>query len=594
MVRVSHLLTTALLVTTIGAAGISVEAGPRVVHRTSSPEPSAHVPSDTHKLAIDQPTRDVDLRDGWPVFLGTPGAGFPYTPTLYDADGDGADEIFLTGGHTFGLRGDGTFLPGWPTTEHLHMGYGTNANKPGPSIADLEGDSDTEVMWSQRDWWAGSSYMWCFNGKEFDGTNLPGFPQYAQDDYSNALDVPFVLGDTNGDGNLEAWGPHTLGNNFLHYRLSAFDHLGNRIFTVDVDPNENILSLYFGDVDGDGTDEMFAVSWLDPSLYLHVFEADGSEATGYPILLHTFSSGYLPFGPPVPADLDEDGDLEILLGHWGAGSRTFCYHHDGTPYAGFPIEIATNSQLFYIGLGDVTGDREPELIAFDNHLGADYRVHVIDPATGTSLPGWPYNVTSWPKGFPTVADVDNDGLQDICLATDAGELHAVSGGGQLIEGYPKTMVSSSISGVAAGDIDDDGLFELVAATWDGWVYAWDTPGADLAGRADWPMRGVNARNTGVFERTTTSAAPDESHARLPDFGVRPNPAFSRAEFLIESSMTSATVEIFDLSGRLVDKLSGGANHRLVWLPGPSVPSGVYFARLKGEQASKTVRFTIAR
>ena len=41
------------------------------------------------------PVRDPDLREGWPVYLATPGAGFPYTPTLYDADGDGADEIFL-------------------------------------------------------------------------------------------------------------------------------------------------------------------------------------------------------------------------------------------------------------------------------------------------------------------------------------------------------------------------------------------------------------------------------------------------------------------------------------------------------------------
>jgi hypothetical protein len=245
-------------------------------------------------------------------------------------------------------------------------------------------------------------------------------------------------------------------------------------------------------------------------------------------------------------------------------------------------------------LGDVTGDHEPELIAFDNHLGADYRVHVIDLATGAALSGWPYDVAGWPNGFPTVADVDNDGLQDICLATDAGELHAVSAGGQLIEGYPKMMVNSSISGVAAGDIDDDGLFELVAATWDGWVYAWDTDGAALAGRADWPMRGVNARNTGVYERSTTSATPNEYHARLCGFSVLPNPVSSRAEFSMDPSMTSVTVEIFDLGGRLVDTLSGGANQRIAWLPQPSIPSGVYFARLEGERAARILRFVVAR
>ncbi|MHC4826303.1 MAG: FG-GAP repeat domain-containing protein [Planctomycetota bacterium] len=438
-------------------------------------------------------------KDGWPVYLAAPGAGFPYTPTLHDADGDGADEIFLTGGHTFGLSGDGTFLPGWPTAEMQYMGYGTNANKPGPSVADMNGARQAQVLWTERDWWAGDSIMWCFNGRNLDGSDMIGFPQQAPDDLSNALDTPFVLADTDTDGDLEAWGAHTLGNTFVHYRISALDHLGNRLFTVDLDSSENILSLYFGDLDGDGAKEIFAVSWLEPSLRLHAFEPDGAEMAGYPIALYTLASGYLPFGPPVPADLDHDGDLEIMFGHTGGGtSYARCYHHDATPVATFPIQVATSSQLFYLGLGDLTGDGEPELLASDNHLGADYRLHAIDMATGLALPGWPYIVPDWPKGSPTVVDVDNDGVQDVCMATEGGELYALSAGGQLLDGYPLTMVTASISGVAAGDIDGDGLFELVAATWDGWVYAWDTRGEAVPGRADWPLRGVNARNTGVF------------------------------------------------------------------------------------------------
>jgi hypothetical protein len=438
--------------------------------------------------------------DGWPVDLTGPGSGFPYTPTLFDLDGDGADEIFLTGGDTFGLEGDGTFMPGWPVKEHLYMGYGTNGNKPGPSAADVDGDGDFELMWTERDWYAGSSYMWCFNGRNLDGSNMPNLPQYAPDDYSNALDTPFVLGDVDGDGDLEAWGAHTKGNNFTHYRVSALDHLGNRLFTRDLDLSEDIISLYFGDLDGDGTKEMFAVSWLDPSYRLHAFEPDGGDKTGYPIDLYTPpGSAYEMFGPPVPADLDHDGDLEILLGYnYASASHARCFHHDGTPCAGFPIQIATSSQLFYLGLGDVTGDGEPELLATENHLAGNYRIFVYDLATGTLLPGWPYPLSSWPKGFPAVVDVDDDGIQDLCIGTDSGEVFALSGTGQVISGYPLQMISPSISGVAAGDIDDDGLFELVAATWDGWVYAWDTTGSVMHGRADWPMRGVNPQNTGVF------------------------------------------------------------------------------------------------
>ncbi len=552
------------------------------------------------------PSRDPDLREGWPVDLGAPGAGFPYTPTLIDADHDGAAEIFLTGGHTFGLRGDGTFLPGWPTVEMTYMGYGTNGQKPAPSAADLDGDGGVEILWSERDWWAGSSIMWCFNGKNLDGSDLPGFPQQAIDEPSNALDVPFVLGDTDGDGDLEAWGPHTRGNTFEHYRLSGFDHEGTRLFTTDLpNPSENIVSLYFGDLDGNGVKEMFSLSWLNPSFWLHAYTPAGGEQAGYPLLLHSFSSGYLPFGPPVPVDLDGDGDLELLLGHWdGSGSRVFGFHHDGTAVAGFPIAIASSSQLFFFGLGDVTGDRQPELIALDNHLGFGYRVHVLDLGTGAPLPGWPYAVANWPKGFPTVADVDNDGLQDICFTTDGGELYALSGDGQILDGYPKLMVSGSISGAAAGDIDGDGLFELVAATWDGWVYAWDTDGEARLDRADWPMRGVNARNTGVFGDDGGASSvgldpPAPDRPRLLDrrlaLSVEPNPTTGSSTFAFgrTGSPDAVTLEIFDASGRRVAAHRIAYGGPLRWNAG-ALPSGLYTARARSADSQGSVRLIVVR
>jgi len=466
--------------------------------QTVTPEPSFEAEMPLGPGTAPPASKGV-VRAGWPVNLSAPGAGFPYTPTLFDVDGDGADEIFLTGGNTFGLKGDGSFLPGWPTTEHVYMGYGTNDQKPGPSAADVDGDGDVEIMWSERDWYAGSAHMWCFNGRNADGSNMPGFPQEAPDDPSNALDVPFVLGDVDGDGDLEAWGPHSLGNAFIHYRISAFDHLGTRLFTRDLDPNENTLSLYFGDLDGDGAREMFAVTFLDPTVNLHAFDPDGNELPGYPIVLHTLAGEFLPFGPPVVADLDGDGDLELLIGTWSGGtSRVRAFHHDGSPHPGFPVVVGTGLQLFYLGLGDLTGDRVPELVVTGKILSSDYRVFAIDMATGAGLPGWPYALPFWPEGFPTVADVDDDGLQEVCISTGGGDVRAISRTGQLLAGYPLSMSAASISGVAAGDIDGDGLFELVAATWDGWVYAWDTPGEALPGRADWPMRNVNARNTGVF------------------------------------------------------------------------------------------------
>ncbi|MDM7916115.1 MAG: FG-GAP repeat domain-containing protein [Candidatus Eisenbacteria bacterium] len=556
-------------------------AGPPSSLRTSAPPAGDAVEGAsavTLTAAGSPPAGESPPARGWPVNLHAPGAGFPYTPTLADVDGDGAAEIFLTGGDTFGLRGDGTFLPGWPTTEQSAMGYGTNDQKPGPSVADLEGDGDVEVLWSERDWYYGAIMMWCWNGREANGSNIGAFPQHAIDDYSNALDVPFVLADPDGDGTMEAWGPHSLGNAFVHYRISAFDAQGNRRFTRDLPSTQNIVNLHYGDVDGNGTEEFFALTWEAPNLRLYLFDADGGTLPGYPVLLASFATGYLCFGPPVVIDMDDDGDLEFVIGLVsGTMSRAYAQHHDGTPVAGYPIVVAYSSQLYYLGAGDLTGDGVPELLALENYLPGTNRAFAYRMSDGAVLAGWPVFIDDWPHGYPCVADVDGDGRQDFCLSTDGGEVYAIAYDGSILPGFPKTMVGGSISSVAAGDIDGDGLFELVSSTWDGWVYAWDTTGPALPGRADWPMRGIDARNTGVFRRYD----PADVAGPLP-FGagplrIAPNPIRPGAPIRIAGAPEGTTLEVLDVTGRHIDSvlLRSGQG---VWQRGGRLAPGVYLLR----------------
>jgi hypothetical protein len=536
-------------------------------------------------------TADNSLHRGWPVNLNSPGAGFPYTPTLFDIDGDGAEEIFLMGGETFGLKGDGSFLPGWPTSEMAYMGYGTNAQMPGPSCADVDGNSSVEIMWSERDWYAGSAHMWTFNGRNSSGSNMAGFPMTAPDEPSNALNSPFVLGDADGDGNLEACTAHTLGNTGDYYRISGMDYLGNLLFTTDLDPVEDILNLYFGDADGNGEEEFFAVTLLNGSFYLHLFTSSGAEQAGYPVSIFTPGGGYLMFGPPIPADLDGNGDLEIIMGYTlGSTSIASASHHDGTAVSGFPITINSGSQLLYLGMGDVTSDGNPELIAIDNELSADYRITVIDMSTGSTLPGWPVSIPNWPGGFPAVVDVDNDGFQDICVVTDGGLLYAISNEGTTLSGYPKALNNASISGVAAGDTDGDGYYELVAATWDGFVYAWDTLGMVAPGRADWPMRGVDARNTGIFTGSQVSGISEEEQPLT--LSLSSNPVSGSAVFIVDGT-ACPFLYIYDITGKQIAEISSGGSSYISWAPQEAIPAGIYFAGFPGESGN-TLKFAIVR
>lgn len=531
-------------------------------------------------------TSDPSLVRGWPVSLNTPSAGFPYTPTLYDINGNGASEIFLTGGHTFGLSGDGSFLPGWPTSEMAHMGYASTGQLPGPSCGDMNSDGTHEVLWSTRDWYAGSSRLWTFNGREHDGSDVSGFPSTAPDQSSNALSTPFVLGDATGDGFLEAATAHTLGNTGDYYRISAVDHTGALMYTTDLDPSESILNVYFGDADGNGIEEFFAVTLFSGVFRLHLLDAAGEHQPGYPLDLYSSGGGYLMFGPPIPADLDGDGDLELILGYTkNSTAWAMAVHHEGTPVSGFPIQVATGSQLFYLGLGDITGSGQPELLAFDNELGSGYRAWAIDIASGTALSGWPVALSNWPKGFPIVADVNDDGFQDILFTTDGGELYALSRDGTTLEGFPKTMGAASTSGPAVGDINGNGFYEIVAATWDGWVYAWSTEGVVADDNRDWPMRGVDPRNTGIYRGAIQSGIEDAPNSGTP--GLLQNPVTGSAFFTTAQEVSAGEVEIFDIGGRLVARV----DH--VWHPGSSHGNGVYFARFRGT-GSPALKFVLAR
>ena len=458
-------------------------------NRRSFPVPTAGSPDE----------EDPALHPGFPVFLDPATDSQPYTPTLYDIDGDGADEIFVTGQDTFGIRGDGSFLPGWPTTEQELSGYGTNANLPGPSAADFIPGGDAEVLWTTRDWWAADSRLWTFNGRWADGSDLPGFPRLAPGSPSNALWTPFVLGDTDNDGDLEAWSAHTLGNNSIQNRISAMDSSGQLLFTIELQATESVKSLHYGDLDGDGQQEMFATSEIGDQVRLQAFDSNGNSAPGYPIPLINPLPGWLAEGPMVPADLDHDRDLEILLVDFDPTIQVHCVHHDGAACTGFPFIVATNSQPLDFSLGDVNRDGYPELVLslFDLDTAISELI-VFDLSHGSALSGWPVQLPSLPRGVPVVADVSGDSAQDILAVTAMGDLFAIHRSGQMVSGYPKTMISNSISGAAVGDIDADGLLEIVAATWDGWIYAWDTAGLAHFGSLDWPMRGVNPRNTGVY------------------------------------------------------------------------------------------------
>jgi hypothetical protein len=493
----------------LGTLDLSDKEGPYHIRLTINDGPRTAI---EHTVFWAEP----DLHPGWPVRLGGTAfrfggfiLGTSFNATTADADRDGSDEIFLcSSGNTFGLRGDGTILPGWPSTQLKEPAYASNAAMPGPSVADVDNDGNVEILWTLRDYWpdyyGSPSTVWCFNGKNLDGSNMSGFPKQAIEEPSNAFDMPFVLADLDNNGTLEAVAAHTKGNSGKYYRISAYDYQGNRLFTHNLeDINESFVALCFADLDNNGQKDIVGISrasYQNGPIYLHMLDRNGYEQHGYPVFLYNQTGTDSVSGSPFLADVDSDGGLEVIVGISGTQSYIRCYERDGTSVPGFPAAVGNfDTQIFNYCLGDVNGDGELEIIVLANYrlISGTYRVYVMR-LNGTILPGWPFDVGQWPTGAPAVVDVDNDGKQDVCFTTFDGSVYACSGDGQLVPGFPKKMSFASTSGVSVGDVDGDGLFEIVAATMIGGVYVWDLPTPAYRENSDWPMRHINPRNTNVF------------------------------------------------------------------------------------------------
>src|SRR6185295_12101181 len=168
---------------------------------------------------------------------------------------------------------------------------------PAPVLADLDDDGDDEIVLATSD---GS-----LHAIESDGSELAGWPVQT-------APMPLALGS-------DAYQPLALGSYFHNSILGA---------------------PAVGDLDGDGSAKEVVVG--DMEGFVYAFAANGAPRAGFPVELDPqFSDPAIRdeanrldkaiFAPPTLADLDGDGDLEILV---AAGDRhLYVWNADGSAHA---------------------------------------------------------------------------------------------------------------------------------------------------------------------------------------------------------------------------------------------------------------------
>ncbi|HEV8293695.1 MAG TPA: VCBS repeat-containing protein, partial [Tepidisphaeraceae bacterium] len=323
-------------------------------------------------------------------------------------------------------------------------------------------------------------------------------PEYAAFPYAKGFPLVLpgsitgsaVLLDLDGDGKLEIAVP-CIGRLPQHYNrydreLHPSPSLAGQIFAFRADgstyPNFPMVireaafrkrwerldwhwnfSPSVADTDKNGTDELIVGG--------HVLFGDGIH--------ETLSNNQEPYGSVALADVDGDGDLDMLAG-WTVHS-----------VRGAPIRDWPRDRKFFPGyspaVGDANGDGFVEI--FHPHYGPEKIFGGYDHLK-RPLPGWPRPIAD-PIIYPVMGDMDGDGKAEI-LGVDfstrslLGQLHAWHHDGRPLaackkidddDSIFKTDLFSGFTHPALADLDGDGAAEILILDWETRsVRAWKSDG----------------------------------------------------------------------------------------------------------------------
>ncbi|WP_338761462.1 FG-GAP-like repeat-containing protein [Bernardetia sp. ABR2-2B] len=415
-------------------------------------------------------------------FGATTGAALLIAPTFVDIDGDGDQDMFV--GEVFNdiffFENTGTAsAPAFAASTTNQFGLDNTFQTeylPKLAFADLDNDGDSDAMIG--------GYYGNFTYFENTGsTTTPAFGTPQQNPFliqgTGDYRTTTSFADVDGDGDFDLISGTDNPGNYVY-----FQNYGTptqpKFFDAPFDIANPLPAGYnataYADMDGDGDiDLVVGNDNGGGSVFFLENTANSTTGASFAAPVALVSAGGFENHPTL-ADLDNDGDIDILVGTYGGGNNLHYFENTGT---------ATNfnfgaAQVNPFGLAGGSGQRTPEFIDMDGDgdqdilVGRNVAGTFYYENTGTaSAPAYAASISN-PFGLGAAAagasfdevDLDGDGDLDLAYGDDGAVSFFINVGTSTVPSFVDggnsfgiDDTSDSDYDVSVVDIDQDGRFE---------------------------------------------------------------------------------------------------------------------------------------
>ncbi len=363
----------------------------------------------------------------------------------------------------------------WPDVSYLGS----------PLCLDVDGDGRNEIIEASikiSDYdYRGTITIW-----KDDGTALDGWPvELGGGIWESMVASGLAVGDIDGDGDYEI----IVVDDYSVMATALHVESGRIVEGWPVEVGGYWYAYIIGspvlaDLDGDGDSEIIV------ALDAESRESDGLFAIrGDGTFL--WQRRYTSEGPISVADFDGDGNVEIALCGYGPGITrvyTFILDHNGKQ-----IERWRGGSKKGTAIADLDADNELELVfcTEDSVMAVHF--------DGSTL--WKARIreTFGDEGALSIGDIDDNGFSEVYVNSYVEEdgfayslVHAFDHEGRELSdaGFPKTLMGyPRYCSPLIADVDGDGQKELVVASAGAPVMAWESEGSTTPG---FPMLDLSA------------------------------------------------------------------------------------------------------